>query len=177
MSTKDDILRLAGRELQAKGVHSLSFRELAAALGIKSSSIHYHFPQKDDLIETLMQGYSEAVSAGLAQIAASTEAGRPRLIALVDMIGKSLQQRQCTAGVLAAESAQISKAAKKSVAEFFAKLAGWIRTELKATGKSDRDAEILSTVILTAIEGSLMIDSFGKKSDNLDRLRQYLEFV
>jgi hypothetical protein len=93
------------------------------------------------------------------------------------MIGKSLQQRQCTAGVLAAESAQISKAAKKSVAEFFAKLAAWIKTELKTTGKSDHAAEILSAVILTAIEGSLMLDCFGKQSENLDRVREYLETV
>lgn len=177
MSTKDDILKLAGRELQAKGVNSLSFRELAAALDIKSSSIHYHFPQKDDLIQTLMQGYSEAVSAGLAQISASTEAGRARLIALVDMIGASLQQRQCTAGVLAAESAQISKRAKKSVADFFIQLGNWIKVELKAMGKSGRESDVLSAVILSAIEGSLMLDCFHKRPDNLDRLREYLEIV
>jgi len=84
----------------------------------------------------------------------------------VEMIGRSLECRQCTAGVLAAESAQISENAKHLVRAFFDELTVWIRAELSAMGKSDGDAQLLSSVILSAIEGSLMLACFNKRSDN-----------
>lgn len=177
MSTKEEILKLANRELQAKGVNSLSFRELAAILGIKSSSIHYHFPQKDDLIQTLIHNYTVAVSNGLEEIAHAKPAGRERLLALIDMIGNSLERRQCTAGVLAAESALISEPAKEGVKIFFDRLSFWIKMELGAMGKTDHDSHLLSSVIVSAIEGSLMLDCFNKQSDKLKHLRQYLEMI
>lgn len=177
MSTKEDILKLASRELQEKGVNSLSFRELASTLGIKSSSIHYHFPQKDDLIQMLIRNYSEAVFANLEQIAIITPSGKKRLLALVDMISSALEKRQCTAGVLAAESAQISNQAKEEVTVFFERLLSWIHVEVREMGKSEKEAKIYSAVILSAIEGSLMLDCFYKRSDNLDHLRDYIEMI
>ena len=35
--------------VQARGYNSLSFRELAKEIGIKSASVHYYFPTKGDL--------------------------------------------------------------------------------------------------------------------------------
>ncbi|GBF50363.1 transcriptional regulator, TetR family [Leptospira ryugenii] len=175
MSTKDEILKLANRELQEKGLHSLSFRELAASLGIKSSSIHYHFPQKDDLIQTLITEYRKSVFGGLKQMEGTVQPGRERLVLLVEMIGKSLESRQCTAGVLAAESAQISENAKDLVRAFFEELMAWIKAELSAMGKTDEDAQLLSSVILSAIEGSLMLDCFNKRSEKLNHVKQYIK--
>ena len=51
MSTnaREAILEAAKRTAQAHGYSGLNFRELAAEVGIKGASIHYHFPTKADL--------------------------------------------------------------------------------------------------------------------------------
>jgi TetR/AcrR family transcriptional repressor of nem operon len=177
MSTKEDILKLAGRELQIKGIHSLSFRELASALGIKSSSIHYHFPQKDDLIQMLILNYSNAVFGGIEKLRESEVAGRDRLLAAIDMIGNSLETRQCTAGILAAESYQISDRARAHVSAFIENLTNWIQSELKEMGKTQSEVEVLASVIVAAIEGSLMIDCLNQRSEKLTHLRQFIEMI
>jgi TetR/AcrR family transcriptional repressor of nem operon len=177
MSTKEEILKLASRELQEKGVNSLSFRELATALRIKSSSIHYHFPQKNDLIQTLMLNYSRVMISGLESIESTTKAGHMRLLTLVDMIGQSLEMRKCTAGVLATESALISDKAKQDVSIFFNMLLKWIEKELISMDKSKDQASVFASVILTSVEGSLMLDCFNKSTECLKQLRRYIELL
>src|SRR6201985_2217387 len=46
---KTMIMDAAQRRMQAGGFGGFSFRELAAEVGIKSASVHYHFPTKEDL--------------------------------------------------------------------------------------------------------------------------------
>jgi len=49
MSTADDILDLAQDYIQTRGYNGFSYKDIAAKLGIKTSSIHYHFAKKSDL--------------------------------------------------------------------------------------------------------------------------------
>jgi TetR/AcrR family transcriptional repressor of nem operon len=46
---KTAIMDAAERRMQLGGFGGFSFREIAADVGIKSSSVHYHFPTKEDL--------------------------------------------------------------------------------------------------------------------------------
>jgi len=57
--TRKAILKRAERYLQDAGFANFSFRDLAADLGIKSASVHYHFPSKEDLGVALLQRYQE----------------------------------------------------------------------------------------------------------------------
>ena len=43
---KTAIMDAAERRMQLGGFGGFSFREIAADVGIKSSSVHYHFPTK-----------------------------------------------------------------------------------------------------------------------------------
>ena len=174
MSKRAEILQLANLELQQKGVASLSFRELAAKLGIKSSSVHYYFAQKDDLIEALIDDYSKQTLQAADASTQSLRPGKERLLALVDLIHDKLQNRQCTAGILAAESAQISERARAAISTFFKQLEQWLITELKAAGKKPAEAQVLARVILTSVEGSLMIGSVDADESYLQNLRKFI---
>ena len=174
MSKRAEILSLANRELQEKGVGSLSFRELAAKLGIKSSSVHYYFPQKDDLIDALAEDYAHNVFEAVKARTEKLASGKPRLIALMDIIHENIQNRVCTAGILAVESAYVSDTTRATIGRFFENLLAWIKSELKALGKSEKETQILGPVILTSIEGSLMLDSLETQSRYLNKLRDYI---
>src|SRR5205807_10608770 len=46
---REAVMAAARATVQAQGYNALSFRELAKRVGIKSASVHYHFPTKGDL--------------------------------------------------------------------------------------------------------------------------------
>jgi TetR/AcrR family transcriptional repressor of nem operon len=47
--TKDEILNLADKLIRDRGYNGFSYSDISKPLKIKNSSIHYHFPMKDDL--------------------------------------------------------------------------------------------------------------------------------
>jgi AcrR family transcriptional regulator len=49
MSTRDEIIHLTDRLIRDKGFNGFSFHDLSKKIGIKTASIHYHFPTKGDL--------------------------------------------------------------------------------------------------------------------------------
>src|ERR1700761_601428 len=64
---KTDIMDAAERRMQAGGFSGFSFREIATDVGIKSSSVHYHFPTKDDLAAAIVRRWGEGVSEHIEQ--------------------------------------------------------------------------------------------------------------
>ena len=49
MSKKEEIIKLADNLIRGKGYNAFSFYEVSDKVGIKTASIHYHFPTKSDL--------------------------------------------------------------------------------------------------------------------------------
>jgi len=68
LSMRERILSAAEKRVRTVGFNAVSFRDLANDVGVKSSSVHYHFPQKEDLGEQLVKRYSERFQARLDQI-------------------------------------------------------------------------------------------------------------
>ena len=60
-----DPQRRPGLTVQAHGYSGLNFRHLAEVVGIKSASIHYHFPTKADLGAAVAKRYWEDTAAVL----------------------------------------------------------------------------------------------------------------
>lgn len=58
-STKDTILDVAVELFAEKGYNRVSIREIAAAVGIKGSSIYNHFKSKEDIMDTMLSLYKE----------------------------------------------------------------------------------------------------------------------
>ena len=57
---KTAILDAAERRMQIGGFGGFSFREIAADVGIKSSSVHYHFPTKENLAAAVCESSARA---------------------------------------------------------------------------------------------------------------------
>src|ERR1700728_2229968 len=56
------IIDSAERRSRAGGFSGFSFREVAADVGVKSSSVHYHFPTKEALAAAVIHRYTDVVS-------------------------------------------------------------------------------------------------------------------
>src|SRR5580692_7952663 len=71
LSTRERVLDIAQRLIQSRGYNSFSFNDLATELGIRTASIHYHFPTKADLGVALLRRYRQRFRQELAWIASN----------------------------------------------------------------------------------------------------------
>ncbi|WP_460163969.1 TetR/AcrR family transcriptional regulator [Pseudomonas sp. S2_F03] len=105
IDTKQTILQAARRVVQARGYNALSFRELAKEVGIKSASIHYHFPTKGDLGAALARRYTEDTAAYLDQLLVESQDPKSMMKDYTAAFRAALENdnRMCLCGILAAE--------------------------------------------------------------------------
>src|ERR1700759_5621401 len=57
-----DIMNSAERRIRIGGFNGFSFRDIASDVGVKSSSVHYHFPTKEKLAAAVLRRYTEYVA-------------------------------------------------------------------------------------------------------------------
>ena len=59
-NTRDQLLAHAEKLIRTRGCNGFSYRDLAEHVGVKTSSIHYYFPGKDDLLYEAVEAYTPA---------------------------------------------------------------------------------------------------------------------
>lgn len=65
--TTDAIMDAAEARIRAGGYTGFSFRDLARDVGVKSASVHYHFPTKDILAAAVARRYKDKFLASVEQ--------------------------------------------------------------------------------------------------------------
>ena len=106
IDTATAILQTAQRITQAVGYNGLSFRDVASAIGIKSASVHYHFPTKAMLAAAVAQRYTDTLLVRLREVDALGLDPNDALKAYIAGVRWTLEQdgRMCLCGMLAAET-------------------------------------------------------------------------
>lgn len=90
--TKTALLDSAERAARARGFDGFSYADLSADVGIRKASIHHHFPSKAALAVALMARYHEDLKTACAKIDATQTTGGARLIALIDLYRRALDE-------------------------------------------------------------------------------------
>jgi TetR/AcrR family transcriptional regulator, transcriptional repressor for nem operon len=121
---REEILAVARTVAQSHGYNGLSFRELAKAVGVKSSSIHYHFPTKADLGAALALRYREDAKATLGE-PADPYASLAQLVANFRQ-ALARNNRMCLCGLMAAEFDDLPDSVKAEVRGFADDVVAWL---------------------------------------------------
>jgi len=79
------LLRNATETVRRGGSAALNFRDLGRSVGVKSSSVHYYFPTKSDLLSEIAGEYKTGFIAALDQGVRQSTSFRQALIVLVDL--------------------------------------------------------------------------------------------
>src|ERR1700722_9363880 len=124
---RDAILKAAEVRIRRNGFHGFSFRDLAADVGIKSASVHYHFPTKSDLGVDLMRTYQEQMLAAFGD-AEDDRTLAEKLGAVRDAYRRRLSReaRICLCAVLAAEHAGLPAPVGQALTEYFVACRNWL---------------------------------------------------
>lgn len=103
---RDAILDVAEQLIRAHGYSGFSFREIAVEVGIKSASVHYHFPTKSDLAVAVAKRYRERFATALE---AKERQGLARVEAWRSLFHDALNRDglMCLCGILAVEGASL----------------------------------------------------------------------
>jgi TetR/AcrR family transcriptional repressor of nem operon len=156
--TRTRLLDVATALVQTRGFHGFSFHDLAETVGIKTASIHYHFPTKADLGRQMVQRYT----AQFVQALGPADQGTPRdcLSRYAGLFRASLtNSRMCLCGMVGAEITGVPPAMMADVQAFFAANREWLASVLTRAGVPD--PALQAEVFLATLEGALMIARVG----------------
>ncbi len=175
MKTNDNrnrLLEIAEASVQRKGLKALSFRTLADEVGIKSSSVHYHFPEKSDLARTLIENYQDKLFVELNFIATRDAPLKSRFLAFVDVFaGVAEDNRICLLCMMASEITALNTENQALLASVFRNLENWLvqlfdgQSSELATELSSRQ---MARLAISGLEGALLVDRVMQNSDRLD---------
>jgi TetR/AcrR family transcriptional repressor of nem operon len=155
---RETIMAAGRKTVQAHGYNGLSFRELAKEVGIKSASIHYHFPTKGDLGAALARRYWEEAKAAFDGFSAETPEPTLCLRKYTDVFRLALENgnRMCLCGFMAAEYDDLPDAVKVEVQAFADVNVVWLTKVLSSMGTAGDagKAEQRALAIFAAIGGA-----------------------
>lgn len=168
---KDELIKVAMKTVQESGINGLTMRELGKQVGIKSSSVMYHFQSKDALIFDLMDTYTQNFSSYLEELDASYDDPKIKLIKLVEVFEGCLEQNKlCLAGVIASQSENVDYVTQEKTSEFFQIATAFIEKNLQSV----KNSEGLPDIVISALQGALMLDRLDKKAHRLDHIKNWL---
>jgi TetR/AcrR family transcriptional regulator, transcriptional repressor for nem operon len=159
--TRQSILTVARKMVQSRGYSALSFRDVAASVGVKSASVHYHFPTKGALGSELARGYTDEMAAYLADALGETADAAAFMTKYVGVFRAALvnENRMCMCGVLAAERDELPAEVQAEVERFAEVNVEWLGKALKRDEPrvplAQRQARALA--IFAAVEGAQLI--------------------
>ena len=173
MSTiKEDLVRLATQKVQNSGINSLTIRELGESVGIKSSSVMYHVKSKDFLLQEMIKSYSDGFVLYLETLNKENHDKAIRLDKFVDIFESELRNDKfCLAGMFASENKILDDATAKITSDFFEYAKNWIAQNLK----DELNTMQMSSVIITSLEGAMMLDKLNGTTKYLSAVRVWIK--
>jgi TetR/AcrR family transcriptional regulator, transcriptional repressor for nem operon len=169
-----EILEAAEIRIRRGGFEAVSYRDLAADVGIKAASVHYHFPQKALLGAAVIDRYSDKLSVALGQVDLAHATVEEHLQRLCNCYRAAVQNDGmiCLGCMLGAESKDLPDAVSEAARRFFKRLLNWIESALGDRG----DAPTLAIHIIGALQGTMILAVTLKRPELMDeaadRLRQ-----
>ena len=175
-TTRTRIMRHAERLIQEHGYNGFSYRDLSALIGITTASIHYHFPQKEDLLHAVTQEYHARWQVTVQTIDPKLSAD-VKLRAYVEMHRQAFcdTKRICLAAALAAEVTSLPVSVRQSVQDFYRANEDWLSQVLEQGVREGSlripgDVHIAARSTFAALQGGLISARLFKNSDLVEDL-------
>ncbi|HEV2613853.1 MAG TPA: TetR/AcrR family transcriptional regulator [Gammaproteobacteria bacterium] len=163
--TYNHILDIAEELIQTVGFNAFSYADIAARIGIRKASIHYHFPAKTDLGKHLMLRHQSNATVYLNNLIKEHKNHKDILVIYLKSIFASTYEadfKMCLGGMLATDVLTLDSALQNEVQAFFRLTQDWLITLLKHGKKhknfkfTDSPADIAKQILIM-IEGGLLL--------------------
>ncbi len=161
-----EILEAAERRIRRGGFEAVSYRDLAADVGIKAASVHYHFPQKALLGAAVVDRYSDKLAAALGPVDRTQATAAEHLQRLCNCYAAAVQQDGmiCLGCMLGAESQDLPEAVAAAARRFFTRLLAWVEAALG----NRADAATLAVQAIGTLQGTMILAVTLKRPELMD---------
>ncbi len=158
MSTTTKLLDAAEYRMRRGGYNSVSFRDVASDANIKSSSVHYHYPKKEDLGIALIERYSERFFVALDKATKKASTPQSRLKAFQKTYKAALIEGEaiCLCGLLGAEVGCLPSVLTKGIQDFFSANIKWVE-EVLPQGIKKIERKKIASQIVADMQGAMML--------------------
>jgi TetR/AcrR family transcriptional regulator, transcriptional repressor for nem operon len=179
-ATRERIVRATAELIAERGAAGTSLDDVRAATGASKSQLYHYFGDKRGLVQAVVD-YQCAAVLGLqahALASVSTEEDLERWAdAMVAVVAEQDARGGCPVGTLAASLSDTDEELRTSLSEAFRAWSDAIRgalLRLRENGliAADADLDALTTMVLAAIQGGLLL---AKTSRDAGQLRIALD--
>jgi TetR/AcrR family transcriptional repressor of nem operon len=166
-SKRDEILDIAEAMIRNAGFNAFSTRDVASAVGIKASSVHYYFPTKVDIGVAVTERYTDRFLKQLGDPARFKGDAREAVSLYVNSFRETLirDDKLCLCAVLGAEIGGLPQEIGSHTRIFFDRNIAWLKKALAGSSRmSAAEANAFAVHILAALEGGMILSkSLGKE--------------
>lgn len=161
MNTKTRILDIAEARIRETGYNAISFREIATELGIKSASLHYHFPHKADLGVALVERYGSNFREALFEEGEDLPA-QVMLNRYINLYSDALGSncRACLCVMLGTEASGLPDSVSAAVRAFVDEHLNWLGEWFSVLGEDK--ATLKAQTTLASLQGGMMLSALRK---------------
>jgi TetR/AcrR family transcriptional regulator, transcriptional repressor for nem operon len=169
--TAERLMDLAESHIRNAGYGGFSFRELAAEIGIKSASVHHHFPTKATMAAAVARRYADRFLAAVIHQPNETAEDAIAMYRSAFRTALDRDGRMCLCGVLGAEAGGLPPEVAEATLSFFHRCIGDLSQRM---GSSDSKARALQ--VMATLEGAMVlaralgsIDAFDQATASLTK--------
>lgn len=177
-NTAVELLDTAQRLVMKRGYNAVSYKDLADAVGIRTASIHYHFPAKADLGKALMDRYLAELEQALADIDRTNRTSQAKLKSFIGLYRETETRGFiCLCGSLASDRETLPAAIQSAVAAYLERSEEWVAEkiddgvrvgEFTLSGKSASAAAAL----VASLQGGLILSRGRSGPSVLDSVQR-----
>ncbi|WP_144112800.1 TetR/AcrR family transcriptional regulator [Paraburkholderia sp. BCC1886] len=182
-SVREQILDHAVTQIMLRGYNGFSYRDLSTLVGVKTSSIHYYFPSKDDLVLEAVNEYSKSVFAAVYAVDETLPAD-VKLSKYTKLFGKTLGDGNqiCLCGMLAADIESLPEEIRLAVKAFFKANEEWLTKVLKQGAQEGTLAlngkpENAARALFAAYQGSVLASRLFRTKSRLEDVEATLKIT
>lgn len=176
--TRTRLLDTAQGLVQRRGWNAFSFKDLAEAVGIRTASIHYHFPAKADLGLALVERYTADLDDALAEIERDTDVPAERLSRFIDLYRATEDEGLiCLCGSLASDHATLPEELQQAVAGYLERSETWAAEQIRrgveaGTLNPDESPDELAATLVGSLQGGLLIARTRPAASRIEAARR-----
>lgn len=180
--SKGKTLAAAATLFRQQGYHGTALHDILAASGSPRGSLYFHFPKgKEEIGEAALMLSAETVRLGIAKAAEASESAEIFLVRIVRGMGAQLESSEykegCPIATTALETAAQSEVLGTATRNAFKKWELEIKRALERFGVTSGDADLVATMVLSQLEGALLLARTYRNLEPIRRAEQAVKLL
>ena len=180
--SKGKTLAAAAKLFRQQGYHGTALHDILAAGGSPRGSLYFHFPGgKEEIGQAALTLAGEAVRQAIAGAAEASDNAETFLVRIVRGMAADLERSDykegCPIATTALETAAQSDALGAATRGAFQKWENEIKRGLERFGITSGDAGLAATMVLSQLEGALLLARTYRSLDPIHRAEQAVKLL